>query len=136
MVSISYGCIAISAQAKASVSASSSDLLAHLVYAEARGESYKGKVAVAAVVLNRVKSSKFPNTIPGVIYQKNAFSSVSNGQINLAPDSEAKRAALDALNGYDPTGGCLYFYNKRDIKSTWILSRKVKLTLGNHTFAV
>lgn len=117
-------------------SKSETSLLAHLVYAEARGESYKGKVAVAAVVLNRVDSSQFPNTISGVIYQKSAFSSVSNGSIDKQPDDECIRAAKDAMNGWDPTGGCLYFYNAKDIKSTWILSRTVKTTIGNHKFAV
>lgn len=133
LASIPYGRIAVSASA---ASAHDVSLLAHLVYAEARGEVYKGKVAVAAVVLNRVRSPKFPNTISGVIYQKSAFSSVANGQINKGPDAECTRAAREALNGWDPTGGCLFFYNKKDIKSTWILSRKVKLTIGNHSFAV
>lgn len=86
-------------------SASSSDLnlLSRLVYGEARGEQYKGQVAVAAVVLNRVKSSKFPNTVAGVIYQKGAFDVVSDGQINLSPNQTAKNAAQDALNGWDPS---------------------------------
>ena len=83
-------------------------LLARLVYGEARGEPYKGQVAVAAVVLNRVKSSKFPNSVSGVIYQSGAFSVVSDGQINLTPDETAIKAARDAMNGYDPTNGCRY----------------------------
>ena len=129
-----------SASAATSSTASvSSDqyLLARLVYAEARGESYKGKVAVAAVVLNRVRSSAFPNTISGVIYQKNAFESVSNGSINKTPDSDSIRAAKEAMNGWDPTGGCLYFYNAAQVSSgSWILSRTVKTVIGNHSFAV
>ena len=107
-----------------------------LVYAEARGESYKGQVAVAAVVLNRVESASFPNTISGVIYQSGAFSCVSNGSINNTPDSTAIRAALDALNGWDPTGGCLYYYNPRKTDDEWIRTRTVKTVIGNHYFAV
>ena len=112
-------------------------LLARLVYAEARGESYKGKVAVAAVVLNRVRSSAFPNTISGVIYQSNAFESVSNGSINKKPDSDCLRAAREAMNGWDPTGGCLYFYNAAQVSTgSWIKTRTVKTVIGNHSFAV
>lgn len=127
-----------SSSSKASGSYISSDhrLLAKLVYAEARGESYKGKVAVAAVVLNRVRSSSFPNTVSGVVYQSKAFSSVSNGSINNTPDSESIRAALDALNGWDPTGGCLYFYNPRETSDRWIRTRTIKTVIGNHSFAV
>lgn len=111
-------------------------LLSKLVYAEARGEPYKGQVAVAAVVLNRVASSSFPNTISGVIYQSGAFSCVSNGSINRTPDSSAIRAARDAMNGWDPTGGCLYFYNPRGTSDRWIRTRTVKTVIGNHRFAV
>ena len=111
-------------------------LLSRLVYAEARGESYKGQVAVAAVVLNRVASASFPNTISGVIYQSGAFSCVSNGSINNTPDASAIRAARDALNGWDPTGGCLYYYNPRATSDKWIRTRTVKTVIGNHTFAV
>ena len=112
------------------------NLLAKLIYGEARGESYTGQVAVGAVVLNRVKSSSFPNTISGVIYQKNAFTAVSDGQINLAPDQTAKKAAKDALNGWDPTNGALYYYNPSIATSSWIFSRKTLTTIGNHVFAV
>lgn len=112
------------------------NLLAKLIYGEARGESYTGQVAVGAVVLNRVKSSSFPNTISGVIYQKNAFTAVSDGQINLAPDQTAKKAAKDALNGWDPTNGALYYYNPAIATSSWIFSRKTLTTIGNHVFAV
>ena len=122
--------------ASASISSSDHRLLARLVYAEARGEPYKGKVAVAAVVLNRVKSASFPNTISGVVYQKSAFSCVSNGQINLAPDNDAIRAARDAMNGWDPTGGCLYFYNPRQTSDRWIRTRTIKTVIGNHSFAL
>ncbi len=120
----------------ASIISSDHRLLARLVHAEARGEPYKGKVAVAAVVLNRVRSSSFPNTISGVIYQKGAFSCVNDGQINLAPDDESIRAARDAMNGWDPTGGCLYFYNPKGTSDKWIRTRTVKTVIGNHKFAV
>lgn len=110
-------------------------LLAKLVYAEARGESYKGQVAVAAVVLNRVSSSSFPNTISGVIYQTSAFSCVSNGSINNTPNDTAVRAALDAMNGWDPTNGCLYYYNPGKTSDSWIRTRTVVTVIGNHYFA-
>ena len=122
--------------ASATIISADHRLLARLVYAEARGESYKGQVAVAAVVLNRVASAAFPNTISGVVYQSGAFSCVSNGSINNTPDSSAIRAALDALNGWDPTGGCLYYYNPRATSDKWIRTRTVKTVIGNHTFAV
>ena len=134
--------VTLSASASTAVTTSSSTsanqyLLARLVYAEARGESYKGKVAVAAVVLNRVRSSSFPNTISGVIYQSGAFESVSNGSIYNPPTDECLRAAREAMNGWDPTGGCLYFYNARNVSSSsWILTRTVKTVIGNHSFAV
>ncbi|NLG24516.1 MAG: spore cortex-lytic enzyme [Clostridiales bacterium] len=121
----------------ASASTSSDlNLLARLVYAEARGESYKGQVAVAAVVLNRVRSSKFPNTIAGVIYQAGQFSPVSNGSINRAPNATAIRAAREAMNGWDPTGGCLFFYNAAATNEPWIRTRTIKTVIGNHAFAV
>ena len=110
--------------------------LARLVHAEARGEPYLGKVAVAAVVLNRVRSASFPNTISGVIYQAGAFDCVADGQINLTPDSDSLRAARDAMNGWDPTGGCIYYYNPATSTSAWIWSREVRLTIGAHSFAV
>lgn len=111
-------------------------LLAKCIYAEARGESYTGQVAVGAVILNRVASSKFPNTISGVIYQKNAFTAVSDGQINLEPDKTAMNAAQDAMNGWDPTYGCIYYYNPAVATSSWIFSRKTVTTIGKHIFAV
>ena len=125
-----------SAAASAGILSADHRLLAKLVYAEARGETYKGQVAVAAVVLNRVASAAFPNTISGVVYQSGAFSCVSNGAINNTPDSTAIRAALDALNGWDPTGGCLYYYNPRATGDKWIRTRTVKTVIGNHSFAV
>ena len=121
-----------------SSSTSSSDLylLAKCVHAEARGESYVGQVAVAAVILNRVKSNQFPNTIAGVIYQPYAFTAVNDGQINLEPNQTAYSAARDALNGWDPTYGCLYYYNAATATSKWIYTRKTVVTIGKHVFAI
>ena len=137
-VTLSGGSASSSSTSSASTSYVSSDhrLLARLVYAEARGESYKGQVAVAAVVLNRVSSASFPNTVSGVIYQSGAFSCVSNGSINCTPDDSCIRAALDALNGWAPTGGCLYYYNAKTAADSWIFSRTVQTVIGNHSFAI
>lgn len=110
------------------------NLLARVVYGEARGEPYAGQVAVAAVVLNRVRSSSFPNSVAGVVYQQGAFDCVSDGQINLKPNQSAYNAARDALNGWDPSYGCLFYYNPRTATSKWMLSRTVKLSIGNHAF--
>ena len=120
----------------ASYNESETYLLGRLVHGEARGEPYVGKVAVAAVVLNRVKSPSFPNTISGVIYQSGAFDAVSDGQINLTPDEDSLRAARDALNGWDPTGGCLYYYNPATATNGWIWSRTVQLSIGKPNFAI
>lgn len=117
-------------------SSSDLNLLARCVYAEARGEPYTGQVAVAAVVLNRVKSASFPNTIAGVIYQPYAFTAVNDGQINLTPNATAYKAAQDALNGWDPTYGCLYYYNPATATSSWIWSRQTVVTIGKHVFAL
>ncbi|MBP3431520.1 MAG: spore cortex-lytic enzyme [Clostridia bacterium] len=111
-------------------------LLAKCVYAEARGESYTGQVGVAAVILNRVKSPDFPNTIAGVIYQPWAFTAVNDGQINLEPNQTAYNAARDALNGWDPTYGALYYYNASTATNKWIYNKKTTVTIGNHVFAV
>ena len=108
------------------------DLLARLVYGEARGESYTGQVAVAAVVLNRVKHSSFPNTISGVIYQSGAFDAVSDGQINLTPNSTARKAAQDAMNGWDPSYGAIYYFNPSTATNKWIWSRPMTVTIGKH----
>ncbi len=111
-------------------------MLAKVIYAEARGESYTGQVAIGAVVLNRVRDSRFPNTVSGVIYQPWAFTAVNDGQINLEPNSTAYQAADDALNGWDPTYGSVYYYNPRTATSKWIRSTKYVTTIGNHIFAV
>ncbi len=110
------------------------NLLAHLINGEARGEPYTGMVAVAAVVLNRVSSSKFPSTISGVIYQQGAFDAVSDGQINLTPSSECYNAARDAMNGWDPSGGALYYFNPATATNKWIWSRPMTITIGKHRF--
>ncbi len=111
-------------------------LLAKVIYAEARGESYTGQVAIGAVVLNRVEDSRFPNTIAGVIYQPWAFTAVNDGQINLEPDQTAYQAADDALNGWDPTYGSVYYYNPATATSKWIWSTTYVTQIGNHIFAV
>ena len=110
------------------------NLLARVVYAEARGEPYEGQVAVAAVTLNRVKSSSFPNTLAGVVYQSGAYDAVTDGQINLTPNSTAKKAAQDAMNGWDPSYGALYYFNPATATNKWIWSRPMTVTIGKHRF--
>lgn len=112
------------------------ELLARLVNGEARGEPYLGQVAVAAVVLNRVRSAAFPNTIAGVIFQTGAFDAVWDGQFDLEPDASCVRAARDAMNGWDPTNGCVYYYNPSTATNAWIWTRTVMLSIGRHDFAV
>ncbi len=109
-------------------------LLAMVINGEARGESYEGQVAVGAVVLNRVRHSSFPNTIAGVIYQKGAFTAVDDGQINKAIQQSCFNAAKDALNGWDPSGGAIYYYNPATATSSWIWSRPVIKRIGKHVF--
>ncbi len=111
-------------------------LLARVVYGEARGEPYKGQVAVAAVILNRVKSSEFPNSLSGVVYQSGAFDAVKDGQVNLTPDETSIKAATDAMNGWDPTNGCLYYYNPATSTNKWMLSLPVTLSIGRHNFCL
>ena len=111
-------------------------LLAKVIYAEARGESYTGQVAIGAVVLYRVEDSRFPNTIAGVIYQPWAFTAVNDGQINLEPNATAYQAADDALNGWDPTYGSVYYYNPQTATSSWIWTTTYVTQIGNHIFAV
>ncbi|MDR7857578.1 spore cortex-lytic enzyme [Tissierella sp.] len=111
-------------------------LLARTIHGEARGEPYVGKVAVAAVVLNRTRSQSFPNTVAGVVYQPLAFTAVADGQINLTPNKDSIKAARDALNGWDPTYGCLYYWNPATATSKWIWSRKVMLKIGKHWFGL
>lgn len=134
----SYNVLVGQMQNSSSSEFTSSDLylLARTIYAEGRGEPYVGQVAIGAVVLNRVASSAFPNTISGVVYQKHAFTAVSDGQINLAPDETAMRAAQDAVNGWDPTGGAIYYYNPAIATSSWIFTRQTIAVIGKHVFAI
>ncbi len=115
---------------------SSSDvyLLAKVIAAEARGESYVGQVAVGAVVLNRVDSSSFPDTVSGVVYQKGAFSAVTDSNWSVSPDATSRKAAQDAINGWDPSGGALYYYNPAKTSNKWIRTRPVVTTIGAHVF--
>lgn len=116
------GITSSSSSSSSSNNSSNVNLLARVVYGEARGEPYTGQVAVAAVVLNRVKSSKFPNSISGVVYQSGAFDAVADGQINMTPDTTAKKAAQDALNGWDPSYGAIYYFNPSTATNKWIWS--------------
>lgn len=128
----------ISGTSYAVSSSNTSDLqlMARAINGEARGEPYEGQVAVGAVILNRVKDSRFPNTIAGVIYQSGAFTAVSDGQINapIAEDSTVYKAAEDAMNGWDPTGGCVYYFNPATATNKWIWSRPHVKTIGKHRF--
>ena len=111
-------------------------LMARAVNGEARGEPYEGQVAVAAVILNRVKSTSFPNSVSGVIYQPGAFTAVADGQINvpIAEDSTVYKACQDAINGWDPTGGALYYFNPDTATNAWIWSRPLIKQIGKHRF--
>lgn len=111
-------------------------LMARAINGEARGEPYEGQVAVGAVILNRVKDSRFPNSISGVIYQPGAFTAVSDGQINItiSEGSTVYKAAQDAINGWDPTSGCVYYFNPSTATNKWIWSRPLVKTIGKHRF--
>jgi N-acetylmuramoyl-L-alanine amidase len=117
---------------------SDEQLLARAINGEARGESYEGQVAVGAVILNRTRDSKFPKTVAGVIYQPGAFTAVSDGQINVPIDTKSTvvKAARDALNGWDPSNGCLYYWNPATATSKWIWSRKILKKIGKHNFGI
>ena len=128
------GITSSSSSSSSSNNSSNVNLLARVVYGEARGEPYTGQVAVAAVVLNRVKSSKFPNSISGVVYQSGAFDAVADGQINMTPDATAKKAAQDALNGWDPSYGAIYYFNPNTATNKWIWSRPMTVTIGKHRY--
>lgn len=118
------------------LSAQELKMMANAVYGEARGEPYEGQVAVAAVILNRVKSKSFPNTPTGVIFQPGAFTAVADGQIWLEPNEKAKKAVQDAINGWDPSGGCLYYFNPVTATSKWIWSRPQVKKIGKHIFCM
>ncbi|WP_394138176.1 cell wall hydrolase [Cytobacillus oceanisediminis] len=111
------------------------DTMAHIVNGEARGESYEGQVAVAAVILNRIESNDFPNAISQVIYQRNAFTAINDGQYRLLPGSSSYQAVKDAFLGWDPTGGAVYYYNPSLATDNWIFTRTVIKQIGSHTFA-
>ncbi|MNP16145.1 Spore cortex-lytic enzyme precursor [compost metagenome] len=111
-------------------------IMANAVYGEARGEPFEGQVAVAAVILNRVKSPSFPNTPSGVIFQPGAFTAVADGQIYLEPNEGARRAVQQALDGWDPSGGCIYYFNPRTATSEWIWTRPQVKTIGQHIFCM
>ncbi|MGI6262168.1 MAG: spore cortex-lytic enzyme [Acutalibacteraceae bacterium] len=115
-------------------SQNSVELLARVISAEARGESYLGQVAVGAVILNRVEHPSFPDTIAGVVYQSGAFTCMTDGQINQPVSESSRRAAQDALNGVDPSGGALYYYNPAKTSNQWMLSLPVITTIGSHVF--
>ena len=110
------------------------EMLARIISAEGRGEPYLGQVAIGAVVMNRVRSASFPNTVAGVIYQKGAFDAVADGQFYSAATASSMRAALEAYNGADPTGGCLYYYNPKTSTNQYMLSKPVYLAIGQHNF--
>lgn len=129
-----YSSSSSSSSSSTSSNSSNLNLLSRVVYGEARGEPYTGQVAVAAVVLNRVKSSSFPNTVSGVVYQSGAFDCVSDGQINMTPDSTSQKAAQDALNGWDPSYGAIYYFNPSTATNKWIWSRPMTVTIGKHRF--
>lgn len=116
------------------LSANDIRIMANAVFGESRGEPYEGQVAVAAVILNRVKSPSFPNTASGVIFQPGAFTAVADGQIWLEPNEKAKRAVQDAINGWDPSGGCEYYFNPETATSKWIWTRPQVKTIGKHIF--
>jgi len=124
-----------SRNAAATISKSDIEWLARAVYGEARGEPFTGQVAVAAVILNRVESSQFPDTVKEVIFEPLAFTAVADGQIYLAPNASAYSAARAALNGLDPTGGALYYWNPARATNKWIWSRPIVKRIGNHVFA-
>jgi N-acetylmuramoyl-L-alanine amidase len=119
-------------------SVSDVQLLARAINGEARGESYEGQVAVGAVILNRVRDPNFPNTIAGVIYQPGAFTAVDDGQINVPidPNSSVVKAAQDAMDGWDPTNGAIYYWNPATATSSWIWSRKIVKKIGKHNFGI
>ena len=123
-----------SSSGSSSSNSSNLNLLARVIYGEARGEPYTGQVAVGAVVMNRIKSSSFPNTLSGVVYQSGAFDAVKDGQVNLTPDSTARKAAQDAMNGWDPSYGAIYYFNPSTATNKWIWSRPMTVTIGNHRF--
>ncbi|GIO61443.1 spore cortex-lytic enzyme [Paenibacillus rhizosphaerae] len=121
---------------KYTLSKNDMEIMAKIIYAEARGESYKGQVAVGAVIMNRIQSDEFPDTIQGVVFQKNAFTAVSDGQYGMKPNRTAYRAAIDAVRGWDPTHNSLYYYNPKTATNKWIWTRARTVNIGRHVFAI
>lgn len=128
--------LGIAASSGASSQSNNVDLLAKVISAESRGEPYKGQVAVGGVILNRVKHPSFPNTLSGVVYQPGAFTCMQDGQINQPVSDSAYKAARDALNGYDPSGGSIYYFNPATATSSWIWSRQLVVVIGKHRFCL
>lgn len=122
------------AQTSSNASSADYNLLARIISAEARGEPYTGQVAVGAVIMNRIQHPSFPDTLAGVVYQKGAFTAIVDGQFNQPVADSAYKAARDALNGWDPTGGAIYYYNPSTATNQWIRSRPVVKTIGKHVF--
>lgn len=118
------------------LSASDLNLMAHVVYGEARGEPFEGQVAVAAVILNRLHDPKFPKSIPAIVYQPGAFDCVNDGQINLQPNRQAMQAVIDAVNGWDPTHGALYYFNPAKTSNAWMWAQPELVTIGHHIFTL
>ena len=131
---LSYLCISSGSSGSGQYNSNDVYLLAKVIAAEARGESYVGQVAVGAVVLNRVEHSSFPDSIAGVVYQPGAFSCVNDSNWSVAPTAESQKAARDAINGWDPSGGSIYYYNPAKTSNQWIRSRPVIVTIGSHLF--
>ncbi|TCL76797.1 cell wall hydrolase [Hydrogenispora ethanolica] len=131
------GVWAVQAQPAPSRASGDTELLARVIRAEAEAEPYTGQVAVGAVILNRIQSSKFPKTIAGVVYQPHAFESVSNGQINRTPTPSCRKAARDAISGWDPSGGALFFFNAAKVKGpSYVWTRRIIQRIGKHSFAL
>lgn len=126
--------LGLGSNSSSTYSQSEISLLAKIISAESRGEPYEGQVAVGAVILNRISHPSFPNTLAGVIYQSGAFTCVTDGQINVATASSAEKAANDAINGWDPSGGAIYYYNPKTAVNKWIKSRTVLAVIGDHKF--
>ena len=128
--------LGIPSSAQATAKDNNTMLLARVVSGEARGESYEGQVAVAAVILNRVKHSSFPNSVSGVVYQPGAFDAVADGQVNGAVPNSCMQAARDAMSGWDPTGGAIYYYNPVTATNKWIKARPIVAVIGKHVFCL
>ncbi|GMA52508.1 spore cortex-lytic enzyme [Alicyclobacillus contaminans] len=126
--------LAASVPADSRLSMSDVRLMQHVVYGEARGEPFEGEVAIAAVILNRLRDPRFPHTVPGIVYQPGAFTAVADGQVNLQPDAKAMRAVTDALHGWDPSHGAVYYFNPATATSPWIWSRPQIVQIGKHIF--